>query len=65
MHKVVVYTRNPLKINKFHRSSTVEIKMKTFDVIQNYWGSGLCPSSGILKTTKHSVSETESVSILR
>jgi hypothetical protein len=24
----------------------------------NYWGSGLCPSSGILKTRKHNVSET-------
>jgi hypothetical protein len=33
--------------------------------IQNYWGSGLCPLSGILKTRKHSVSETGSVSILR
>jgi hypothetical protein len=25
---------------------------------QNYWVSGLCPSSGILETTKHNVSET-------
>jgi hypothetical protein len=29
---------------------------------QNYWVSGLCPSSGILNTGKHNVSETGSVS---
>jgi hypothetical protein len=32
---------------------------------QNYWVSGLCPSSGILNTRKHNVSETGSVSVLR
>jgi hypothetical protein len=32
--------------------------------IENYWVSGLCPSSGILNTRKH-VSETGSVSVLR
>jgi hypothetical protein len=32
---------------------------------QHYWGFGLRPSSGILKTRKHNVSETASVSILR
>jgi hypothetical protein len=32
---------------------------------QNYWVSGLRPSSGILNTRKHNVSETGSVSILR
>jgi hypothetical protein len=31
---------------------------------QNYWGSGLCQSSGILKTIKCDVSETGSVSVL-
>jgi hypothetical protein len=31
----------------------------------NYWDFGLCPSSGILKTRKHSVSETGSVYVLR
>jgi hypothetical protein len=31
---------------------------------QNYWGSGLCPSSGILKTWKHNDAETGCVSIL-
>jgi hypothetical protein len=33
--------------------------------IQNYWVFGLCPSSGILETSKHNASETESVSVLR
>jgi hypothetical protein len=28
--------------------------------IQNYWVFGICPSSGILETRKHSVSETVS-----
>jgi hypothetical protein len=32
---------------------------------QNYWVFGLCPSSGILETRKHNVSETGSVSVLR
>jgi hypothetical protein len=32
---------------------------------QNYWVFGLCSSSGILKTRKHNVSETGSVSVLR
>jgi hypothetical protein len=32
---------------------------------QNYWVFGLCPSSGILETRKHSISETGSVSVLR
>jgi hypothetical protein len=31
---------------------------------QNYWVSGLCPSSGILNARKH-ISETGSVSVLR
>jgi hypothetical protein len=34
-------------------------------VAQNYWVFGLCPSSGILTTSKYDVSETGSVSILR
>jgi hypothetical protein len=33
--------------------------------LQNYWVSGLCPSSGILNTGKHKVSETGSVSVFR
>jgi hypothetical protein len=32
---------------------------------QNYWVFGLCPSTGILGTRKHDVSETGSVSVLR
>jgi hypothetical protein len=32
---------------------------------QNYWVSGLCPSSGILNTRKHNVSKTGSISVLR
>jgi hypothetical protein len=32
---------------------------------KNYWGFGLCPSSGILKTRKHNISETGSFSVLR
>jgi hypothetical protein len=32
---------------------------------QNYWVSRFCPSSGILNTRGHSVSEAESVSILK
>jgi hypothetical protein len=32
---------------------------------ENYWVSGLCPSSGIVETRKHNVSETGSVSVLR
>jgi hypothetical protein len=33
--------------------------------IQNYWGFGLVPPSGILENRKHEVSETGSVSVLR
>jgi hypothetical protein len=32
--------------------------------IQNQWDFGLCPSSGILETKKHNISETGSVSFL-
>jgi hypothetical protein len=37
----------------------------TNTVTQNYWIFGLCPSSGIVETIKHNVSETGSVSVLR
>jgi hypothetical protein len=30
---------------------------------KNYWISGLCPSSGLLNTTKHKVSVTRPVSV--
>jgi hypothetical protein len=32
---------------------------------QSYWVFGLCPSSGIIKTREHNVSETGFVSVLR
>jgi hypothetical protein len=32
---------------------------------QNYWVFGLSPSSGIIETRKHDVSETGSVSVFR
>jgi hypothetical protein len=32
---------------------------------QNYWGFGLYPSPGVLKTREHNVKETGSVSVLR
>jgi hypothetical protein len=32
---------------------------------QNYWGFVLCPSSGILETRKHNVSDTGYLSVLR
>jgi hypothetical protein len=35
------------------------------NISQNYWVLGLCPSSGVLETRKHNVSETGSISILR
>jgi hypothetical protein len=31
----------------------------------NYWGFGLCPSSGILETRKHNISKTGFISVLR
>jgi hypothetical protein len=38
---------------------------QTYTCTQKYWVSGLGPSSGILNTRKHNVSETGSVSVLR
>jgi hypothetical protein len=46
---------------KLYRYSSVKFSWTT----QNYWDFGLCPSSGILETREHNVSETESVSFLR
>jgi hypothetical protein len=34
-------------------------------IAQNYWVFGLRPSSGILETTEHNISETRSASVLR
>jgi hypothetical protein len=36
-------------------------KNQLFTETQNYWVFGLCPSSGILGTRKHNISETGSV----
>jgi hypothetical protein len=52
-------------LRKLHE---VEGKEKHHDDVsysQSYWGSGLCPASGILKARKHNVSETGSVCVLR
>jgi hypothetical protein len=38
---------------------------KPREFTQNYWVFGLLPTSGILETRKHDVSETGSVSVLR
>jgi hypothetical protein len=43
--------------------SIAQIKSTVYDT-QSYWCSGLCSLSGILKTRKHNVLETGSVSIL-
>jgi hypothetical protein len=47
------------KAPKFYRVLTMVYNT------QNYWIFVLCPSSGILVTRKHDVSETGSVSALR
>jgi hypothetical protein len=46
-------------------SSGLNINPNTQQDTQNYWVFGLCPSSGILKTRKHGVSEIGSVTVLR
>jgi hypothetical protein len=42
--------------------NTIRYVNKVTQHIPNYWVFGLCPLSGILKTRKHNVSETGSVS---
>jgi hypothetical protein len=54
-------TTSPLSWRK--RRKPRNISMNIF--VHNDWVFGLCPSSGILETRKHNVSETESVSVLR
>jgi hypothetical protein len=50
---------------KNHRNQHNDVISNSFNN-QDHWVFGFCPLSGILKNTKgHSVSETESVSILR
>jgi hypothetical protein len=38
------------------------ITILNYTIVQNYWGFGLLPSSGILGTRKHDVSETDPAS---
>jgi hypothetical protein len=44
--------------------STKLIMTMVYTDNQNCWGSGLCPSSGILNTIKHNVSETGLFSVI-
>jgi hypothetical protein len=45
--------------------NSVSSKFKQLNKTQNYWVSGLHPSSRSLNTRKNNISETGSVSILR
>jgi hypothetical protein len=47
------------------RTRTDTIQTLNKEELQDYWVSGLCPSSGIVDTGKHNVSGTESVFVLR
>jgi hypothetical protein len=51
-HKLIICTKNVKDLIMVYN-------------IPNYWGSGLCSSSEILKTRKHNVSETGSAPVLR
>jgi hypothetical protein len=61
------------KHGRYPRAGTLESRVQnsfkiwidTCGFIQNYWVFGHCPSSGILETRKHNVSETASVSVLK
>jgi hypothetical protein len=49
---------------QYYYELNLKVLTSVYDT-QNFWSSGLCPSSGTLKTRKHYVSETGSVSVLR
>jgi hypothetical protein len=51
---------NILTYLKIFKAGKIERILTMFYDAQNYWGSGICPSSGI-KTLEHDVSETGSV----
>jgi hypothetical protein len=53
-----------LKMVQRDRNIYCDCYNKTGGPSQNYWGSGLCPSSGILKTRKYVISETGTLSVL-
>jgi hypothetical protein len=57
------YTRPCRHINSSSKH-TGHKEYKKISHNHNDWASGLCPSSEILNTSKHNVSEIESVSIL-
>jgi hypothetical protein len=75
MHKVSVSVRfntviaesqvTRLNIWNIRRSVDTCFMPRTCECSLNRWLSGLCPSSGILNTRNHNVSETGSVSVLR
>jgi hypothetical protein len=46
------------------REDYKQVNERVYGFTQNYWVFGPRPSSGILKTRKHNVSETGSVSVL-
>jgi hypothetical protein len=63
-----MWTNSENPVAKSENSTTVLLDSKGLTMVyntQNYWGFGLCPSSGILKTRKHNVSETGSIYVLR
>jgi hypothetical protein len=54
-----------LNSRAFNNGSRNVMAAVRFCSAQNYWVFGLRPTSGILETRKHNVSETRSVSVLR
>jgi hypothetical protein len=48
-------------ISYYLRFQGKQSKIARLTVTQNYWGPGLCPTSGI-KKLEHDVSETDTVS---
>jgi hypothetical protein len=59
------YTRNIYIYSPVVTSGLVSLHFKLVSNTPNYYVFGLYPSSGILKTREHNVSETGSVSVLR
>jgi hypothetical protein len=54
--------------SKCRESTSISLRMltsKSYQALRINGFSGLCPSSAILKTREHNVSETASVSVLR
>jgi hypothetical protein len=55
----------PILQNKICRNERVRVLNERVYRTQNHRVSGLCQSSDILKTIKHKISGTQSVSVLR